>query len=402
MPSIIVRRRFHFDVHPIRVLALLVISYTSATLSGQWNTQTAGQMSTGNYVALGPNAVPVQYTSLRLSVPAGDPSAPCTSPQPELWKCLQLGFGTSSSMLFGFRLDGNNLQLVRSDSTWKTGMTIAKSGDVAINAGTKPLRIDAVDTGGAGAEFRSLHPIYPNAMALVMEGQSFIAVSKLQLGNLGEAVVRSNAAVPLYLNKAANYDVIVGEPHLANMGLRVEGTGASTFRGAVGIGTTTPAAGRILDVVGNAHFQGTLTGTVIEAQFQDLAEWVPSLTRLAPATVVVLDAARENHVTPSTHAYDTAVAGVVSAQPGIALGEASESKTLIATTGRVLVRVDASREPIAIGDLLVTGDKPGVAMKSMPITVQGMSLHRPGTVVGKALQPLAAGEGEILVLLSLQ
>jgi hypothetical protein len=29
-------------------------------------------------------------------------------------------------------------------------------------------------------------------------------------------------------------------------------------------------------------------------------------------------------------------------------------------------------------------------------------MHRPGTLIGKALEPLSEGEGEILVLLSLQ
>ena len=58
--------------------------------------------------------------------------------------------------------------------------------------------------------------------------------------------------------------------------------------------------------------------------------------------------------------------------------------------------------PIKIGDLLVTSGKKGVAMKSQPVKVRGAFLHRPGTIIGKALEPLAKGKGEILVLLSLQ
>jgi len=133
-----------------------------------------------------------------------------------------------------------------------------------------------------------------------------------------------------------------------------------------------------------------------------VAEWVPSAAHLPAATLVVLDPARSNHVIASTRAYDTTVAGVVSAQPGISLGEPGAAKALVATTGRVRVRVDATKQPISIGDLLVTSDKPGVAMKSIPLDIQGIALHRPGTVVGKALEPLTGGEGEILVLLSLQ
>jgi len=52
--------------------------------------------------------------------------------------------------------------------------------------------------------------------------------------------------------------------------------------------------------------------------------------------------------------------------------------------------------------LLVTSDKEGFAMKSVPVELGGVQIHRPGTLIGKALEPLAQGTGEILVLLSLQ
>jgi hypothetical protein len=71
---------------------------------------------------------------------------------------------------------------------------------------------------------------------------------------------------------------------------------------------------------------------------------------------------------PVPHAR-TKVAGVVSANPGVLLGKGGDSQAMIATTGRVRVR---------------------------------RKFHQPGTIIGKALEPLASGEGEILVLLSLQ
>jgi hypothetical protein len=92
----------------------------------------------------------------------------------------------------------------------------------------------------------------------------------------------------------------------------------------------------------------------------------------------------------------------VSEQPGIALGEQADNKVLVATTGRVRIKVDASRSPIHIGDLLVTSDIPGVAMKSEPVNLGGVQIHRPGTLIGKALESLEKGTGEISVLLSLQ
>jgi hypothetical protein len=41
-------------------------------------------------------------------------------------------------------------------------------------------------------------------------------------------------------------------------------------------------------------------------------------------------------------------------------------------------------------------------MKSELIKVGGRFMHMPGTLIGKALEPLEKGSGKILVLLSLQ
>lgn len=179
------------------------------------------------------------------------------------------------------------------------------------------------------------------------------------------------------------------------------GSNISYSTGNVGIGTS--ASGYKLDVNGNTNVTGNLNVTGnINAKYQDVAEWVPSSEQLSAGTVVVLDTTKSNQVIASASAYDTRVAGVISAQPGITLGEGGEGKVLVATTGRVRVKVDTSRGPIQIGDLLVTSDVLGVAMKSEAIEFAGRKMHMPGTIIGKALEPLAKGSGEILVLLSLQ
>ena len=189
--------------------------------------------------------------------------------------------------------------------------------------------------------------------------------------------------------------------------------------GYVGIGTDAPlepldvngtgrvrgnfTVGQIGGTAANATITGNLTvnGT-FQAKYQDLAEWVPATDFLAAGSVVALDSTRTNTVVKSTRAYDSTVAGVISPKPGIALGESGPSKALVATTGRVLVKANTTAGPIVIGDLLVTSSASGEAMRSVPIRVGDADFHRPGTILGKALEPLPDGSGEILVLLSLQ
>lgn len=198
--------------------------------------------------------------------------------------------------------------------------------------------------------------------------------------------------------------MMAGFPNAGDYTIREWGVGNRLMikktTGYVGINNDSPTAP--LDVTGNIHASGNISGGTVTATYQDVAEWVPAAGDLAPGSVVTLQRDAKNTVTASTHAYDTAVAGVVSAQPGVILGVASSTKAKIATTGRVRVRVDATKHAIGVGDLLVTSDKPGVAMVSEPVDLGGVKIHRPGTLIGKALEPLASGEGEILVLLSLQ
>ena len=126
-------------------------------------------------------------------------------------------------------------------------------------------------------------------------------------------------------------------------------------------------------------------------------------------------------VTKATEANATGVVGVVDVlyvpcdrpreelQSGQACGGFDTSVTTI-QPGQYLavvtlgaygyLKVDASGGPIRPGDLLAASATAGYAAKAPLLTVEGVSFHAPGTIIGKALGDLDKGTGVIPVFVS--
>ena len=100
----------------------------------------------------------------------------------------------------------------------------------------------------------------------------------------------------------------------------------------------------------------------------------------------------------SLKAYDRTVIGIVSDSPSIIAGrvetKAGEHKAIIAMSGVVSVKATSANGQIRRGDLLVSSNTEGLAMKS--------DGSKPGTVIGKALEDLSGKQGTIKVLINLQ
>lgn len=196
----------------------------------------------------------------------------------------------------------------------------------------------------------------------------------------------------LDVNGDANTRIRIDGTNTTGIFFTRSGTDAGTIRStADGIEVWTSEKARMLVLQGmGARFLGSVqVDGSITAKYQDVAEWLTGPS-LPTGTVVVQEA---NRVMASDRAYDPRVVGVVSERPGILLGEEGVAKIKVAHSGRVRVKVIA---PVAVGDLLVASATPGRAMRAAPREVL------PGTVLGKALESLETGQGEILMLLTLQ
>ena len=136
----------------------------------------------------------------------------------------------------------------------------------------------------------------------------------------------------------------------------------------------------------------------------DLAENYYGPGDLEGGDVVRIDDAAALTLTLADRANDSAVAGIVSTAPSMKLTGQIDNETGVplVVAGRALCRVDASYGAITPGDLLTSSPTPGHAMKAQLILVDGVELHRSGTILGKALESWSDGKGLITVLVTLQ
>ena len=145
----------------------------------------------------------------------------------------------------------------------------------------------------------------------------------------------------------------------------------------------------------------------------DLASLVPVGDPVEAGDVLVISSERPGMMARSRIPADPAVFGIVAAEPGVVLGsdppqapaeagrdtedaEAAESiyQAPVAVSGIALCKVDAGFGAIRPGDLLTTSPTPGHAMLAHD--------PQPGTILGKALEPLDTGTGLIKVLVMLR
>ena len=170
-----------------------------------------------------------------------------------------------------------------------------------------------------------------------------------------------------------------------NFNLRLQSPNAIVFH----TGGASPPERVIITADGDIRLLGADCAEFFEAEDPDAIE---------PGTVLVIG--DNGSLRVCDEAYDKRVAGVVSGagalKPAIVLDQgAAEIGVPLALTGKVHCKADAEGAPIEVGDLLTTSGTEGHAMKASDA---GRTL---GSILGKALAPLAEGRGLIPVLVAL-
>ena len=220
-------------------------------------------------------------------------------------------------------------------------------------------------------------------------GDNLIGVHGTSLGNLGVQGDSQSSNGVFGLSNADKASGVYGQNDAGGFGV------AGRCQNGVGVmGEGGKLAGLF---IGNVEITGDvrLTGADLAENFD-----IEDGAFVEPGTVLVIG--RDEALHPSLNAYDRRVAGVVSGagsyRPGIVLDSRSGSggRVQVALTGKVYCRVDAGYGAVDVGDLLTTSDTPGHAMKVTDPT------HALGSVLGKALRPLAEGTGTIPILVALQ
>jgi len=127
-------------------------------------------------------------------------------------------------------------------------------------------------------------------------------------------------------------------------------------------------------------------GAVAQARHR-LSDFFPTRSSIEAGDVVVNDADERGSVKRAARLEDRTVIG-------IAIAPAANGQVEVAMASVAEVRVDAGYGAILAGDLLVSSPTPGAAMLA--------TAPEPGTILGKALEPLESGVGTIRVLVMLR
>ena len=237
---------------------------------------------------------------------------------------------------------------------------------------------------------------------VVGKSSTWHAVGGFSASTTGGAGVYGEATGPGVIGVSKTWHGVYGETPSNTGGAGVWGEHKGGGSGVVGVSQSGAGVygkgGRVA-----AFFEGDVEVTGdLRLTNADCAEDfdVADAHLVEPGTVMVL---RDDGVLePSQTSYDKRVAGVISGagdyKPAIVLDKQGSrpNRKPVALLGKAYCKVDAKFGAVGMGDLLTTSPTLGHAMKATD------QLKAFGAVIGKAMRPLASGQGLIPILIALQ
>jgi hypothetical protein len=291
---------------------------------------------------------------------------------------------------------------VTGDATGKDSVAVTGTATGENSAGV----LGKGDTNGVHAE--------GGANGLFANGKSWcgvVGLSESTTGGFGVYGENTKGGTGVF-GKSTSWHAVAGFSDSSNGGFGVYGEAVGTGVGGVsktwmGVYGETQSTTGGAGVCGKGKLAGLFQGDVvvtgdIQLTNADCAEHfdIGAGVLAEPGTVMVVG--ENGALFPSEHAYDKRVAGVISGaghfKPGIVLDKQDSHNTRqpVALLGKVFCKVDAQYGAIEVGDLLTTSATRGHAMKADD------PMKAFGTVIGKALGRLPAGQGLVPILIALQ
>lgn len=235
-----------------------------------------------------------------------------------------------------------------------------------------------------------------------LSGASMVRMSITTLGRVGIGTIAPTRQ--LEVDGGGNVELGLKSSDAGGTLWTLQSTGVANSGPNVALNSSFQIVDRSL---GLSRFEIDKTGLVSVNALEikggsDIAEPFESASPLEAGSVVVIDEATPGRLKQSDHAYDRKVAGIVSGGGGVNTGltliqlAGDGPRNSVALSGRAYALADTSSGPISPGDFLTTSAVPGHAMKAA-------NLRRArGAILGKAMTPLKAKNGVVLVLVGLQ
>jgi len=225
-------------------------------------------------------------------------------------------------------------------------------------------------------------------------------------------------------------DVTAGSDGVVAIWGQANGSGSQAAKGIVSKvnrgGTGTYHSGYFYSG-GTGGSYGGLYADIRSGGAIDIAEYIlDTENNTEPGDVVIADPNNKESILKSGIPFDDKAVGIISTTPHLIMGtelimdkETGERyenvhAAQLALAGRVPVKVTDENGSIEIGDFITTSSKSGHGMKwsSLDVTqaqdfeelktMLAENERRRGAIIGKALEAHEAGDGKIVVLISLQ